>query len=99
MGTFLKVVGIAFFCLGIVAIIFSLVGMSTQKSSPSYSLPPPGEEFYPFPEEEFFSSTSDFFSKLAGIGGILGGFGVLVGGAALFCLGSIYNDVRSLKNR
>ena len=98
MGTFLKVVGVVFLCLGIVAIIFSLIGMSTQKSS-SYSLPPPGEEFYPFPEEEFFSSTSDFFSKLAGIGGILGGFGVLVGGAALFCLGSIYNDVRSLKNR
>lgn len=38
MGTFLKVVGVVFLCLGIVAIIFSLIGMSTQKSS-SYSLP------------------------------------------------------------
>ncbi len=99
MGTFLKVIGVAFFCLGIVAIIFSLIGMSKPKSPSYYSLPPPGEDFYPFPEEEFFSSTSDFFSKLAGIGGILGGVGALVSGAALFCLGSIYNDVKSLKKR
>lgn len=32
-------------------------------------------------------------------GGVLGGFGIFVGGASLFCLGTIYNDVKSLRGR
>ncbi|MCX7730881.1 MAG: hypothetical protein N2205_06665 [Candidatus Caldatribacterium sp.] len=51
--------------------------------------------------EALNQSTTPFPGVLwtGSFGGVLGGFGIFVGGASLFCLGTIYNDVKALRGR
>lgn len=91
MGTFLRIVGVVVMCLGVALAVFAILGARGWLQSLGQSSPMP---------EEMPSFTP--FSMLAwagGFGGILGGFGMVVGGASLFCLGTIYNEVKSLRGR
>ncbi len=97
MGTFLKVVGIIGMVMGIVIIVLSLFWSGgISRTLQSYSLPSPGEEDFPS-QPQFPVSPLGGLSFLGGIGGILGGFGIIVSGVSIFCLGSIYNDVKALR--
>ncbi|MGQ9473860.1 MAG: hypothetical protein ACUVQZ_08605 [Candidatus Caldatribacteriaceae bacterium] len=95
MGTFLKVVGIIVLIFGILFIILLVVGMGSifglRSLTQPYTLPSPGEEN--FPPTPFVGG----LSWLGGIGSIVGGFGIIVCGVVLFCIGSIYNDVKNLR--
>jgi len=95
MGTFLKVVGIVVLVFGALFIVLSIIGMGSLFGTLSqpFTLPSPGEEIPPS------SPLIGGLAWMGGIGGILGGFGIVVLGVALFCIGSIYNDVRSLRGR
>jgi len=88
MGTFLKVVGIIVVVLGVVVVVASLLGVGSWFSF---------TRAYPMLPEEAPPNYWQGFWLLGGIGGVFAGLGVLIAGVALFCLGSIYNDVKSLK--
>ncbi len=88
MGTFLRIVGIVAMGFGVVFAVLVLSGMwGWMRVADQSALP--DESFMPFVH----------FLWAQGFGGVLGGFGIFVGGASLFCLGTIYNEVRLLRGR
>ncbi len=93
MGTFLRIVGIIVMIFGIAVAVFSVLGLGSFmqffQSSSSEFTPFEGEEFPPMQEMRPWMGGA--------VGAALAGFGVFVGGAALFCLGSIYNEVRKMR--
>lgn len=88
MGTFLRIVGIIAMCFGVAFAILVLSGIGSWMGALNQSTMP-NEPFMPF----------SGMLWAGGFGGILGGFGIFVGGASLFCLGTIYNEVKSLRSR
>lgn len=97
MGTFLRIVGVIVLIFGVLFIVLSVVGMGNifglRRIGQPYTLPSPGEEN--FPSMPFWGG----LAWLGGVGGILGGFGIMVCGVTLFCIGSIYNDVKNLQKQ
>ncbi|MGB9553634.1 MAG: hypothetical protein ACPL7L_04600 [bacterium] len=95
MGTFLKVVGIIVLVFGALFIVLSVVGMGSLFGGlyRSFPMPSPGEENFPG------GPLLGGLAWMSGIGGIVGGFAIIVLGITLFCIGSIYNDVRFLRGR
>ncbi len=95
MGTFLRIVGIIVMIFGIAVAVFSILGLGSFiqffQSSSSEFAPFEGEEFPPMQEMR------PWMWMGGAVGAALAGFGTFVGGAALFCLGSIYNEVRKLR--
>ncbi|MGQ9622735.1 MAG: hypothetical protein ACUVTO_04730 [Candidatus Caldatribacteriaceae bacterium] len=89
MGTFLRVVGIIVMCVGVVFAVFAVFGVRGWMHFLGQSSL--------VPEETPSFGPLSGFVWAGGLGGILGGFGMVVGGAALFCLGTIYNEVKSLR--
>ena len=90
MGTFLKIVGIIVLIFGIIVIVFSLFGLG---------------RFLGFLGTQEMTGESNTMMPwmnwtLAGnIGGAVGGVIFIIGGAALYCLGTIYNNVKEIKAR
>lgn len=88
MGTFLRIVGVVAMCIGVAFAVLTLLGLWNWMGMMHQSMEP-------------YESLPPFSGLLwaGGFGGVLGGFGIFVGGVSLFCLGTIYNDVRSLRGR
>lgn len=88
MGTFLRVVGIVAMIFGVAFAVLVLSGAWGWMGAMNQSTMP-GESLVPFAHLVWAQ----------GLGGVLGGFGIFVGGASLFCLGTIYNEVKLLRGR
>ncbi len=90
MGTFLKVIGIIVVVFGILVVVFSLFGAGRFLNF----MTSPGTT-----EESAPMMPWTGMALAGGIGGALGGLGILIGGVALYCLGTIYNDIKDIKAR
>lgn len=91
MGTFLKVAGILVLIAGIVMIFLSVAGMWWL----GYWTSPPGAQ----EEEQMLPLPWGMVALAERLGAVAGGVLVFLAGAALFCVGSIYNDIKELKSR
>ena len=90
MGTFLKVIGIIVLIFGVIVIVFSLFGFGRFLN------------FMSTPGVTDESTTMMPWTGMAmagGIGGAIGGLAIIISGVALYCLGTIYNDIKNIKAR
>ncbi len=94
MGTFLKVVGIIYIVLAILLLILSLIGLITSQSFTQSLLQNINTEEYPF-----IQNIINAGFLLVIILSIIFILPLVIFGVALFVLGTIYNDVKELKNK